>query len=816
MPAKTYKQILENEETYSKLGCPQTVMSSEDEGIVMRYVNDHPNDPDVRRLNNMIAAKNYGEFEKLPYGLINYQATREARNFLNVSQNMDHESPEVKKLISEKLHDPFFRIALDIYANTPDTDRETRENCRAISTAMTETIMENTLSPIDSEGLANLSGNGKNAEQIESLVGSDAKTQMTIAKTLLLSHLGSLQIKQNDGRVSEYSGSVSDIFARGTRTIYSFKKGVPGDDTIENMVFRDRYVSDGSVVDNGTSVESRIFASHGVSVNADSDGPASYKEKSSIFRPTYWRDNFCMNPAIGGLGKKHGSKMIDADGKNGHVYIKKVESTDRKNGYLMVGFESEAPGMVGATGHKHNWRAKPSKVSSFGLTKGAPGVKKGGRLVDLSVYDHSVVSSLLLAFDEKYRSLKNTVNEYVCRGAGHVRQEEPENIKEARRQISKINKKLCGRVMGPDELVSFIKDDLGIDRISVKGENGRTKEMTVEAVAAIKKERGCVNFNRMNAALAKNDIAAANELEKALKATPYGTEKAFDRYVKALDKAKRKTLGIKRKDSPKMKNVKAALSRMAELSMRKDANALEAKKACDELKAAADAYLGDPKKAKNERYELVRRIRLLLDSDIKGVEKTTERVKSGIARANENKNQNVIDSFKAVDIDGAKAEKRKTMSKIAHDNFEKLRAVSIDAARALFDKCGGSERFKCGDELRDIVSFNIVKDAFSDPNESVTSLLERPDFMKNYRAFFSCKVLDTYAEEVHSPKTVRSILHNDVSRDPASGQNVGKLDYIVAHAKKELARRLADNVNSVLEGGKVIGENNAAEAAFSK
>lgn len=84
MPNKTYKQILENEETCSKLGCPQTVMSSEDEGTVMRYVNDHP-----------------------------------------------------------------------------DTDRETRENCRAISTAMTETIMENTLSPIGSEGLTNLSDSEK-------------------------------------------------------------------------------------------------------------------------------------------------------------------------------------------------------------------------------------------------------------------------------------------------------------------------------------------------------------------------------------------------------------------------------------------------------------------------------------------------------------------------------------------------------------------------------------------------------------------------------------------------------------------------------
>lgn len=235
LPNKTYKQILENEETCSKLGCPQTVMSSEDEGTVMRYVNDHPDDADVRRLNDIIASKNYGEFEKLPYGLINYQATREARAFLDVSRNMDPNSPDVQRLIRENLHDPFFRIALDMYANTPDTDRETRENCRAISTAMTEMILENTLSPIDSEGLTNLSDSEKNAEQIESLVGSDAKTQMTIAKTLLLSHLGSLQIKQSDGRVSEYSGSISDVFARGTRTIYSFKKGVPASRTADAL-----------------------------------------------------------------------------------------------------------------------------------------------------------------------------------------------------------------------------------------------------------------------------------------------------------------------------------------------------------------------------------------------------------------------------------------------------------------------------------------------------------------------------------------------------------------------------------------------------
>ena len=812
MPNKTYKQILESENKYSKLGCPQTMLSSEDEETVKSYIEAHPNDPDVRRLNNMLDTNDYSEFEKLPFGLINYQATLEVHKFLNVSQNMNPEDEAVKTMMRENLRNPFFRTALDLCANTLEIDKTIRDNCRTISTAMTEMIMENTLSPLDFESVKNLSDSGKSKDEIALLAENDAKTQMTIAKTMFLSHLGSLHIMQKNSRSSEYTGSLSDLFARGARTIYCFKKGDPDEDTIENMVFRDRYDDNGDIVDNGTGVESRTFASHGVSVNGDLDGPEAFTEKSSILNPTYWSSNYCANPAVGGLGKKYGAKTITADGKNGHMYIKKVESTEDTNGYLMVGFESEAPGEVGASGHKHSWRATPSKISAFGLTKGAPGSKLGGRMADLSAYDHDVLSYLLLAFNQKYRSLKKIVNDHVCRNMENASGEEPENIRDARNKIANINKKLCGPMMTPDELVSFMKNDLGIEKIKTVNDWGVTTEMPVESVAETKKREGAANFKRMNARLDKNRNIEESELDKEMKKISYSVEKGFDRYVKALDKAKRKTLGITRSDSGKMKRIKEALAKMADISV--NTNALDARRACDELKAAADDYLTDPKKARNDRYEIVKRIRNLLEADIKGVEKESENAKNAVKEKNaESRNAKALDDIKNANIS--------ITSSIAAENFKQLREAGASAMNRLLEKCKsmGTERFKCGDDLRDIVSFNIVKSALSgaNPDKDIVTLLQKPDFMSSYREYFSCDALNRYANELHSPKIVGRILRNETGLNKSNNKMEKMLDHIINHTKSEVQRKHNSVQNAVSSpDNNVIEESKSTEYTINK
>ncbi len=127
------------------------------------------------------------------------------------------------------------------------------------------------------------------------------------------------------------------------------------------------------------------------------------------------------------------------------------------------------------------------------------------------------------------------------------------------------------------------------------------------------------------------DERTKNVTEEAMTRLKFSTGIDFEGFSTALENAKRKTLGITRADSPEMKRVKDALKKVVEISKGGNTNLIDAKKACNELLQAADSYVNNPSKAKNDRYELVSRIKALISSDIKNINDKEDKIKEKIS-----------------------------------------------------------------------------------------------------------------------------------------------------------------------------------------
>jgi len=259
-------------------------------------------------------------------------------------------------------------------------------------------------------------GNVRSEDEVNALADADlAHAQESgdaLLRTMFMMQLGKFESTTKDGdgnKVnSEWDKTMANAFAHGGRTAFVLSGGEDGESSsrVNEAVFQN-------------ALSGRASATHYLAMpDADSRTNKGLKEVGGIkgaVKSAMHRDfhHFGMNMAIGGIGRKggmgpDGPMMINAQGRNGHMYVGQSESSNDKKGGLLMGLESDSPYRMNQTGHMHNAAAMAEEGSSTGgLKTDITGEKYGGRTVDMSGLKNSELASTVNDFSAYFTNLRN-------------------------------------------------------------------------------------------------------------------------------------------------------------------------------------------------------------------------------------------------------------------------------------------------------------------------------------------------------------------------------------------------------------------------
>lgn len=614
----TEQEIINNLKAYGKSiksGIPRLLTES-----TMRALNEqlgkNENEIQNKDLKELVGkikkfpANDFSKLESLSSGMIAIMSSK-AYYDAKAAGMLDNET---------RYLDPFYRRGLEMASTTHFLSADEQEQAQQLNDKMAELVLSNTLAPVKGDALTAVQN--QYGEKADKQLNTNRLEQLTIAKTMLLTHLGSMHIMQKDGRNVPYIGSVADSMAHGGRTAFFLPKGDAKDSELtQKFFFNDQHTQqvgeEKNIVDNGTAVEWRFAASHSMETGKTDEGAGAYKESSDHA----FRNNYQMNPAIGGFGKQFGNKPILNDGLNGQMFLQMQTSTEKKGGYLMVGFENEKSGAVGRTGHHHSMLATEANFSSLMGGKGGPGAKKGGRVVDLSMYSTGQLNTILDKFNESYSKLQN----------------DAVTNPDAERKLNEVNRALCGKIMSPDAVLDMMENKLSINKHMTSME-----EVTVEVDGGYRKERMECSFNLHNVLHEKdslsqyefqklNDKAESKLGEKRqklgvaeIKKIKEGEElftpqPGMQKLLNGLLKAKKNALDFT-KESDKMKKIKLQLSDLTDAWTKGELSKEEAKKVLSAICDSTSSYIQDPSKNQtNARMKAVKSVYSYAHAELKNL-----------------------------------------------------------------------------------------------------------------------------------------------------------------------------------------------------
>ena len=335
-----------------------------------------------------------------------------------------------------QMMNPLFRIGVSILMNGGKLESGFLKNVDAKTWRQVEDLCNQRIMSATIYTGPQLDPNGADKEQVL----ANADSQIFIAKTLLACHLGRLQRKDteqnSDGRKvkvkRDWEGGVATAFAHCSRVAFV----LPGNTaTMEKMTGGDGGLKAGFKV--------RSAATHKIAKKKKGDKNSSLVEKKSI---GHFFGQRGMNVAIGGLGNDgvagYEGKMrqLKNDGSCGHIYMHVDKGDEKTYTGLLVGFESDAPGVVNMTGHKHGL-GNPEFASSFGgMRTDEIGDKYGGRVVDLSATKPKVFEKAMDMLSVKMSHLMS-----VAWGGG-------EDAGTAQEELMFISDMLSGNLMSMQDI----------------------------------------------------------------------------------------------------------------------------------------------------------------------------------------------------------------------------------------------------------------------------------------------------------------------------------------------------------------------------
>ena len=119
---------------------------------------------------------------------------------LHLSANANEISDELKTFMRENKHNPLFRLGCSMLSRPNETavrtkaqiqaDKRKADRFREIDDQMTEMIMEDTLRPMSEMQIRNARMMAGSQEAADELIQTNIEKQVTVAKTLFLTHIG--------------------------------------------------------------------------------------------------------------------------------------------------------------------------------------------------------------------------------------------------------------------------------------------------------------------------------------------------------------------------------------------------------------------------------------------------------------------------------------------------------------------------------------------------------------------------------------------------------------------------------------------------
>ena len=407
-----------------------------------------------------VLAGNYENLEQLDPVLRNMAAQKYMERITIDGANSTDPSELINALFNKggvaALMNPLFRVGLSLLAKGASISQGafagySAEHCAEMEDLCNQRIMSSTLYTVPKQG------EGIGLNELE----RNKQSQIFIAKTLLAAHMGKLQrVDTNEDtkerKKSEWKGGMASAFAHCSRVAFT----LPGDKkTTDAMCGEEHGLKAGFF--------KRTAATHKLSKKKKSKEGSELIEKKSKLGTFYGQQG--MNVAVGGLGNPGvgGSggtlRKLKNDGSCGHVYMHVDQGGDSTLTGLLVGFESDAPGVMNMTGHRHGM-GNPEFASSFGgMRTDEIGDKYGGR-VDLSGYDKE-------KFEESMKKLETRMNEL------YAKVEQGDEVAQA--ELMNISDLLAGKQMTPQQIQDLLNGVSG--DFVYKGKHYKTAESCVLA-----------------------------------------------------------------------------------------------------------------------------------------------------------------------------------------------------------------------------------------------------------------------------------------------------------------------------------------------
>lgn len=558
----------------------------------------------------------YTKFSKLPAMYRDFWMTYEMKSFTEEIHRLENRDKkdlrartkkeaeaereaEIRAYIADKALNPVFQTGLEVlraemigknvdqqFIRTDGIDVNRIGEASAYATTK---VMQNTLEPISAADFSEIFGSFGAREVKDAAISKNIDKQVAMATLLYVAHHGNVSISDAKGDPHPAGNfTMGEIFGHGGRTSFNLPKtlgSVTGKDFV-NIIL-------GGAFDNG-AIYGRSFATHNMSPkNVKVLGTDRIKKQYREGKPfiTSGLKNYGMDPAIGGFGKKFGKlactyegdtispPLIKDDGKNGHMYIKMREPSHTEEGYLLVGFENEAPGENGRFGHSHGPSASKSEVSAFGATKHGVGATMGGRNVDLTERDITAVYSNARKFAAEYRDKLTRFSK--------MQKNDPE-FDATKDEIDLIASMLSGPKMSAREMVDLEQNmGIGLEEEIYKNLYEEDPKSTLDLLEASSK--------RINE-------ACQAETENKL------VNPKFLFLNDALKQNNRKFLFFK-VNSDEMKDVKKALKAVLDADNHGDRD--KYMKDVETLNEACAKYIADPGKADNKRRGIVSELALI-------------------------------------------------------------------------------------------------------------------------------------------------------------------------------------------------------------
>ncbi|MCR5031968.1 MAG: hypothetical protein K6A92_03820 [Lachnospiraceae bacterium] len=295
---------------------------------------------------------------------------------------------------------PLLRMGISCMINSSEAGPETKEKYRKLDELLNKEIMVQTICKIP--------GNSEIGPDItEEARSRSINAQRFMFKAMLTCQLGKLQKKDSHTKPpteGPWQGSVANAFAHCSRVMIT----LPGDAGADYSPEAEKQMYE-RLTDNAGFVK-RGGATHTMSRKKREKSKGAKEIK--FFSP---RSQYGLNVAVGGLGNAgipggpaHAPtrRLLKNDGSCGHLFMHYEEGTKRKHAGMLLGFESDAYGVMNQTGHVHDKKATGEFASSFGGQRcDEIGDKYGGRVVDLSGCDADTYTSILEMADSAFANL---------------------------------------------------------------------------------------------------------------------------------------------------------------------------------------------------------------------------------------------------------------------------------------------------------------------------------------------------------------------------------------------------------------------------